>query len=270
MADDNTVTESKKKKTTPSIPANYISILQLQERWINEKEKKRKEEEEKRRKQQQVEEEKKREEEEDLKMEKRLNRSNQGRKNKSTSGGGARFVEKEIAEVTAEVGSGGGGEDTAEMLPKKDRGFRRKRYDSKKNKKKTNQDVALVDDDVVVDSGGCGSIAPTDSVVTENSTPAKDAIRVYRKKSEKATTAVETQFEDLSIKRDENKNHLKAQTKPSNRNRVKQGNDLAHYRVKMPIGAASASTMVWVKKERSNDDGIASGVKPLNAFAPGR
>ncbi|XP_010414194.1 PREDICTED: myosin-M heavy chain-like [Camelina sativa] len=242
MEDDNT--DGKKKKTTASIPANYISILQLQERWINEKEKKRKEEEEeeRRQKQLQVEEEKKREEEE-----KRLNRSNQGRKKKkSTSGGGARFVEKEIPEVTAEVGSGGG-EDTAEMLPKKDRGFRSKRYDSKKKKKKkTNQDVALEDDVVAVDSGGCGSIAPTESVVTENVTPAKDVIRVYRKKSEKAATAVETQFEDLSIKRDETTKNLKAQTKPSNRNRA-------------------ASTMVWVKKERANDDGIASGVKPLNA-----
>ncbi|XP_010469779.1 PREDICTED: DNA ligase 1-like [Camelina sativa] len=251
MAEDNT--DGKKKKTTASIPANYISILQLQERWINEKEKKRKEEEETRWKQQQLEEEDlKKAEEED----KRLDRSNQGRKKKSTSGGGARFVEKEIPEVTAEVGSGGG-EYTAEMLPKKDRGFRRKRSNSKK--KNTHQDVALVDDVVVVDSGGCGSIA------TENVTPAKDVIRVYRKKSEKAATAVETQFEDLSIKRDETTKTLKAQTKPSNRNRAKQGIDLAYQRFKKPIGAASASTMVWVKKERASDDGIASGLKPLNA-----
>ncbi|EOA29296.1 hypothetical protein CARUB_v10025574mg [Capsella rubella] len=257
-----------KKKTTPLIPANYISILQLQERWINEKKKKRKEEEEEeRRRKQQVEEDKQREEDlkkaEEDEEKKRFNRSNQkrsGRKSQSTSGGGVKFVEKEKPEVTAVIGSGGG-EDTAEM----DRGFRRKRYDSGKNKKKI-QDVAMVND-LVVDCGDCGSIAPSESVVTENVTPVKGVVRVYRKKKEKsvvkdAATAIGTKFEDLSIKRDETKN-LKAQTKPFN-NRAKQGNDLAHQRVKKPIRAASASasTMVWVKKERANNDGIASGVKP--------
>ncbi|CAL9235039.1 unnamed protein product [Arabidopsis halleri] len=254
-----------KRKTVPSIPANYISILQLQERWLKEKEKKRKEEEEEeeRRRKQQAEEEKKIEEE-DLKKaeeEERMNRSNRkhfGRKKKSIDGGEARFVEKEKPEVTTAMESCGG-EDTAEGLPKKkkkkNKGSRRKRYDSKKK----NQDMAVVED--VVDCG-CVSIAPPESVVTENVTPVKDVVRVYRKKAEKATKskevtgvmAIETQFENLSIKREEETKNLKAQTKSSNRNRPNQ-------RVKMPIGAAS---MVWVKKERAND-GIASGVKPLNA-----
>lgn len=224
-----------KKKTTPSIPANYISILQLQERWINEKEKKRKEEEEERRRKQQV-------EEDDLKKaeeEKRLNRSNRkqwGRKNEFTNGGEASIADKEKPQVTA-----------AEGLPEKNRGFRRKRY---KSNKKKNQDVAVVEDDV---DCGCVSIAPPESFMTENVTPVKDVIRVYRKKGKRVTgkksvvtdaaTAMETQFEDLCIKGGATKN-LKPQTKSSNR--------------------GAASTMVWVKKERAGD-GIASGVKPLIA-----
>lgn len=261
-----------KRKTVPSIPANYISILQLQERWLNEKEKKRKEEEEEERRRKQEVEEEKKIEEEDLKKaeeEKRLNLSNRkhfGRKKKSIDGGEARYVEKEKPEVTTAIESGGC-EDTVEGLPeKKDRGFRRKRYNSKKKKK--NQDVAVVED--VVDCG-CVSIPPSESVVTENVNPVKDVVRLYRKKGEKATKseevtgvmAIETKFENLSIKREEETKTLKAQTqtKSINRNRPKQGKDFAHQRVKMPIGAAS---MVWVKKERAND-GIASGVKPLNA-----
>ncbi|CAE6022611.1 unnamed protein product [Arabidopsis arenosa] len=261
-----------KRKTVPSIPANYISILQLQERWLNEKEKKRKEEEEEERRRKQEVEEEKKIKEEDLKKaeeEKRMNRSNRknfGKKKKSIDGGEARFVEKEKPEVTAAIESGEG-EDTAEGLPKKkkkNKGSWRKRYNSKKK----NQDVAVVED--VVDCG-CVSIPPPESVVTENVTPVKDVVRVYRKKGEKATKseevtdvmAIETKFENLSIKREEETKTLKAQTqtKSINRNRPKQGKDFAHQRVKMPIGAAS---MVWVKKERAND-GIASGVKPLNA-----
>ncbi|EFH57404.1 predicted protein [Arabidopsis lyrata subsp. lyrata] len=258
-----------KRKTVPSIPANYISILQLQERWLNEKEKKRKEEEEEERRRKQEVEEEKKIEEEDLKKaeeEKRLNLSNRKHLERNKNGGEARFVEKEKPEVTAAMESCGG-EDTAEGLPKKkkkNKGSRRKRYNSKKK----NQDMAVVED--VVDCG-CVSIPPPESVVTENVTPVKDVVRVFRKKGEKATKskevtdvmAMETQFENLTIKREEETKTLKAQTqtKPINRNRPRQGKDFAHQRVKMPIGAAS---MVWVKKERAND-GIASGVKPLNA-----
>ncbi|CAH8264305.1 unnamed protein product [Arabidopsis lyrata] len=258
-----------KRKTVPSIPANYISILQLQERWLNEKEKKRKEEEEEERRRKQEVEEEKKIEEEDLKKaeeEKRLNLSNRKHLERKKNGGEARFVEKEKPEVTAAMESCGG-EDTAEGLPKKkkkNKGSRRKRYNSKKK----NQDMAVVED--VVDCG-CVSIPPPESVVTENVTPVKDVVRVFRKKGEKATKskevtdvmAMETQFENLTIKREEETKTLKAQTqtKPINRNRPRQGKDFAHQRVKMPIGAAS---MVWVKKERAND-GIASGVKPLNA-----
>ncbi|KAG7573168.1 hypothetical protein ISN44_As09g014860 [Arabidopsis suecica] len=262
-----------KRKPVPSIPANYISILQLQERWLNEKEKKRKEEEEEERRRKQEAEEEKKIKEEDLKKaeeEKRMNRNNRkhfGRKKKSIDGGEARFVEKEKPEVTTAMESCGG-EDTAEGLlkkkKKKNKGSRRKRYNSKKK----NQDMAVVED--VVDCG-CVSIPPPESVVTENVTPVKDVVRVYRKKGEKETKskevtdvmAIETKFENLFIKREEETKTLKAQTqtKSINRNRPKQGKDFAHQRVKMPIGAAS---MVWVKKERAND-GIASGVKPLNA-----
>ncbi|VYS54046.1 unnamed protein product [Arabidopsis thaliana] len=252
-----------KRKTVPLIPANYISILQLQERWLNEKEKKRKEEEERRRKLQAEEE--KKIEEEDLKKteeEKRMNRSNRkhfGRKKESIDGGEARFVEKEKPEVTVAIESGGG-EDAADGLPKKkkkkkkkNKGAWRKRYNSKTNK---NQDGAVVED--VIDCGCVSSIVPPESVVTENNTPVKDVVPVYWMKATKSkeitkSMAIETQFENFSINRGEAKT-LKTQTKWRYRNRP------------MPRGASS-STMVWVKKEQNEraGDGIASGVKPFNA-----
>ncbi|KAG7638034.1 hypothetical protein AtNW77_Chr2g0250881 [Arabidopsis thaliana] len=251
-----------KRKTVPLIPANYISILQLQERWLNEKEKKRKEEEERRRKLQAEEE--KKIEEEDLKKaeeEKRMNRSNRkhfGRKKESIDGGEARFVEKEKPEVTVAIESGGG-EDAADGLPKKkkkkkkNKGAWRKRYNSKTNK---NQDGAVVED--VIDCGCVSSIVPPESVVTENNTPVKDVVPVYWMKATKSkeitkSMAIETQFENFSINRGEAKT-LKTQTKWRYRNRP------------MPRGASS-STMVWVKKEQNERAGygIASGVKPFNA-----
>ncbi|ESQ51651.1 hypothetical protein EUTSA_v10017128mg [Eutrema salsugineum] len=245
-----------KSKITPSIPANYVSILQLRERWINERKRKEEEEEEERRRKQQAEEQQMIEE--DLKKlaevkakredldEKRLNRNNrkhQGRNSKKEESLDGGEAEKEEPEVTAAIGSERG-EDAG--VPESKRRFR-KRYDSRKKK---NQNLAATKEDVVDE---CGSIAPPEYAVTENHTPVKDAILVYRKKGENLSVgtrekAIETQFEDLSIKSGEEKGetkNLKAQTSRRNRNRIKQIHDLPPRRV---IGDA---TMVWVKKEQN-------------------
>uniref|UniRef100_A0A1J3FBD4 Uncharacterized protein n=1 Tax=Noccaea caerulescens TaxID=107243 RepID=A0A1J3FBD4_NOCCA len=232
-----------KRKSAPSLPANYISILQLQERWIKEKERKRKEEE--RRRKQEAEEQQQRIEE-DLKRaevqgkredldEKRLNRNNRKhwdrniKKKESIDGGEASCADKEeTASIRSERGEDAAPRD--EDLLDKNRG-RRKRYDSNKKKKKDAAAAAAVKGDVVDE---CGSIAPPENVVTENHTPVKDAIRVNRKKGKKATgkktvtddaTAIETKFENLSINRGETEN-VKAQTRLSNRNQPKQRHDL--------------------------------------------
>ncbi|KAL0722032.1 hypothetical protein Bca4012_036631 [Brassica carinata] len=220
-----------KRKMTPSIPASYVSIIQLRERWIKEKERKRKEqEEEARRRNHHAEEEHIVEEDpkkprEDL-DEMRLDHSDQkhwgsnSKKDESIDGGAEE-------EETAAIGSEGG-ED--EGLPEKKRG-RRKRYHRKK--KRTNQEVEE-----------CGSIKPPEYTVKENNTPA-----MGNKSVEKAVTAIETQFKDLSIKRGQETKHFRAQTRSFNHN---------------PIETAA---MVWVKKGQTErgGDGFGSGVKPFNA-----
>lgn len=247
-------TSDVKQKTTPSIPANYVTILQLRERWIKEKERtQREEKDEGRRRNQHAEEQHiiveddPEKPQEDL-DEMRLNQSDQkkhrggnSKKDESTGGGEARRGEEE-EEETAAIGSERGEDDG---LPEKKKRGRRKRYNRKKKKE--------VEE--------CGSIKPPECTVKEeNNTPLKDQqLRVYRKKEKKAignksvekaaTVAVETQFKDLSIKRGQETKHLKAQTRSLNRN---------------PIETAA---MVWVKKgqnERSID-GNRSGVKkPLH------
>ncbi|XP_024004300.1 vicilin-like seed storage protein At2g18540 [Eutrema salsugineum] len=224
-----------KSKITPSIPANYVSILQLRERWINERKRKEEEEEEERRRKQQAEEQQMIEE--DLKKlaevkakredldEKRLNRNNrkhQGRNSKKEESLDGGEAEKEEPEVTAAIGSERG-EDAG--VPESKRRFR-KRYDSRKKK---NQNLAATKEDVVDE---CGSIAPPEYAVTENHTPVKDAILVYRKKGENATgkknvesTVTETQFENPCIK------NLKAKTRSSKRNGLNQRHDLRPQRV---------------------------------------
>ncbi|CAF2096488.1 hypothetical protein YC2023_065139 [Brassica napus] len=197
-------TDDVKRKMTPSVPANYVSILQLRERWIKEKERKQRKEQEEakdeeRRRNQHAEEQQTigddlKKPREDL-DEMRLNQTNQkhwGRNTKrdeSTEDGEAGWPEEE--EETAAIGSERG-ED--EGLPEKKKRGRRNR-----KKKRTNQEVEE-----------CGSIKPA---------PVKDQIRVYKKKGEKATgkqragsreeavTAIETQLEHLSIKRVELNKH---------------------------------------------------------------
>ncbi|KAG2289047.1 hypothetical protein Bca52824_048651 [Brassica carinata] len=205
-------TDVVKRKMTPSVPANYVSILQLRERWIKEKERERKEEEEEgkdeeRRRNQHAEEQETigddpKKPVEDL-DEMRLNQSDQkhwgrtSKKDESIDGGEARRGEEE---ETAAIGSESG-EDEGLREKEKKRG-RRKRYGRKK--KITNQEVE-----------DCGSIKPP----AEMHTPVKDQIRVYKKKGEnamekqragsreKAVTAIETQLEHLSIKRVEVNKH---------------------------------------------------------------
>ncbi|CAH2059973.1 unnamed protein product [Thlaspi arvense] len=261
------ITDGKRRITT-YIPENYISILQLRERWINEKERKRKEEEEKEkeeeeRRRKQLAEEQQRIEE-DLKKseikgkredidEKRLSLSNrkhwgENRKDKESSIDGGESICAENG-ATEAIGSERV-EDAAprdEGLPMKNRG-RRKRY-----KKKENKDVAAVKEDVVDE---CGSIAPPEYVVAENNTPAKDATWVYRKKPEEATgnktvTDMETHSEDLFIKRGETKN-LKAQTRSSHRNRLNQRHDLHPQRVAVEEVVGECGT----EKYASVKDGI--------------
>ncbi|KAF8086540.1 hypothetical protein N665_0622s0033 [Sinapis alba] len=249
---EETTTDVKQQMTPPSVPANYVSILQLRERWIIEKERKLKEqEEEERRRKHHAEEEEEKHiiEEEDPKKPRddlddmRLN----SKKEESIDGGEARRAEEE---ETAAIGSERGEDDG---LREKKRG-RRKRYHRKK--KRTNQEAGVVEE--------CGSIKPPEYTVKENNnTPVSDQIRVYRKKEEKAmgnksvekpVTAIGTQFEHLSIKRGQETKHLKAQTR----------HDLPLGRVRMPIETA---TMVWVKKGKNEraGDGYGSGVKPLDA-----
>ncbi|RID62172.1 hypothetical protein BRARA_E01262 [Brassica rapa] len=162
------------------------------------------------------------------------------KKDECTEDGEAGWGEEE---ETAAIRSERGG---AEVLPEKMRG-RRKRYG---RKKKITQE--------------CGSIKPPEYTVKESTTPVKDQIRVYRRKEEKAmgnisiekvVTAIETQFEHLSIKRGQETKHLKAQTR---------SHDLPLGRVRMPIETA---TMVWVKKgqEERAVDGSGSCVKTFNA-----
>ncbi|KAF3582537.1 hypothetical protein DY000_02030028 [Brassica cretica] len=205
-------TDVVKRKMTPSVPANYVSILQLRERWIKEKERERKKEEEEgkdeeRRRNQHAEEQETigddpKKPVEDL-DEMRLNQSDQkhwgrnSQKDESIDGGEARRGEEE---ETAAIGSESG-EDEGLREKEKKRG-RRKRYGRKK--KITNQEVE-----------DCGSIKPP----AEMHTPVKDQIRVYKKKGEKAmekqragsrekaVTAIETQLEHLSIKRVEVNKH---------------------------------------------------------------
>ncbi|CAA7033454.1 unnamed protein product [Microthlaspi erraticum] len=229
-----------KRKTTPSLPANYISILQLQERWNKEKERKRKEEEEEEeRRRKQLAEDQQRIEE-DLKRayakgkqenldEKPLNRNNRkdwdrNRKKKESIDG----------EESAAIRSERGEEEAAprdEGLPEQSRG-RRKRYDSKKKKKKDAAAAAAVKGNVVDE---CESIAPPELVATEDNRPVKGAIQVKRKKGKKATgkktvtddaTAIDTKLENLSIKRGGETENLKAQTGLSNRNQQNQRHDL--------------------------------------------
>ncbi|KAJ4891363.1 Uncharacterized protein Rs2_31111 [Raphanus sativus] len=236
-------TSDVKRKMTPSIPANYVTILQLRERWIKEKQRKEQEEkDEERRRNQHAEEQQTIDEDpkkprEDL-DEMRLNQSDQkkhrggnSKKDESTGGGEARRGEEE-EEETAAIGSERGEDDG---LQEKKRG-RRKRYDRKK-KERANQDVEE-----------CGSIkTPECTVKEENNTPVKDQqLRVYKKKEEKAmgnksvekavTVAFETQFKHLSIQRGQETKHLKALTRK---------NDSPLGRVGMPIETAA---MVWVKK----------------------
>lgn len=251
-------TDVVKRKMTPSVPANYVSILQLRERWIKEKERERKEEEEEgkdeeRRRNQHAEEQETigddpKKPVEDL-DEMRLNQSDQkhwgrtSKKDESIDGGEARRGEEE---ETAAIGSESG-EDEGLREKEKKRG-RRKRYGRKK--KITNQEVE--------------ECKPPEYTVKESNT-LKDQIRVYRRKEEKAmgntsiekaVPAIETHFEHLSIKRGQETKHLKAQTRSHH--------DLPLGRVRMPIETA---TMVWVKKGKNEraSDGNGSGVKPLTA-----
>ncbi|CDY10764.1 BnaA05g11720D [Brassica napus] len=247
-------TDDVKRKMTPSVPANYVSILQLRERWIKEKERKQRKEQEEakdeeRRRNQHAEEQQTigddlKKPREDL-DEMRLNQTNQkhwGRNTKrdeSTEDGEAGWPEEE--EETAAIGSERG-ED--EGLPEKKKRGRRNR-----KKKRTNQEVEENKKITTQEVQECGSIKPLEYTVKESNTPVKDQIRVYRKKENKSVAAIETQFEHLSIKRGQETKHLKAQTKSLNPN---------------PIETA---TMVWVKKgqEERAGDGNGSGVKTFNA-----
>ncbi|CAN7104391.1 unnamed protein product [Brassica rapa subsp. narinosa] len=180
-------TDVVKRKMTPSVPANYVSILQLRERWIKEKERKQ------------------RKEQEEAKDEER--RCNQHAEEQQTIGDDLKKPQEDLDEMclnqtnqkhwgrntkeeTAAIGSERG---ENEGLPEKKKRGRRNR-----KKKRTNQEVEE-----------CGSIKPP----AEMHTPVKDQIRVYKKNREKATgkqragsreeavTAIETQLEHLSIKR---------------------------------------------------------------------
>ncbi|CAN8315470.1 unnamed protein product [Cochlearia groenlandica] len=186
-----------KRKTTPSLPANYISFLHLQERWKNDEERKRKEEEE--------------EEEEERRRKQQQQQQTIDLNSKKTDpvyDGESRLADKEETTVAR-----GEVEATREKTVSEKKTKFRKRYNNKK-KKKENQDDVVATTKTKEDIVECRSIA-----ADENHTP------VAKKTS---ATAVESQPNNLSIERGE-----KSKTRSSNLNRLNRKPDSNPRRVNL-------------------------------------
>ncbi|CAF1923965.1 BnaC05g04400D [Brassica napus] len=206
-----------KMKSVASIPANYVSILQLQERWMKEKEGKHKER-DLGVKQQQVDGQRKREKEEP-----RVNlegRFHINRLKKETN-----CVDKEGVEVSATVSKKG-----------EDGGYwrdRKKKWSKKKNKK--NQGGSVKE---VVKSVSVKEEIPGDNIVQnrENAAAASNLI------------SLETQFQHLLIKKRVEEDGRDRQVKVPARLNSRQG----YYRNQKH----ETRTMVWVKKGENNGAGV--------------
>ncbi|XP_019059557.1 PREDICTED: uncharacterized protein LOC104825784 [Tarenaya hassleriana] len=262
------------KKIEPSIPANYVSILQLQERWLKEKERKQKEkEEEERRRNQHVEEQKRGEKylEKEVGDGVRCRNSDGkgfGRKDRRFSGRNLRRKERFsggeaisgdseepiIAAVVIE-----NGEAAAAAAAADERSPEIKKKKKRSGKKKRNQ--APIEGNFV----GCETNAPPENS-RKDDIPVKKVIgRVYKPKevdyppSEKAPTdpktAMETRFEVLTINGGEERGDA---TKLNPRARLNRGHDNER-RNPRTKRYGREPMMVWVKKGEIPAKGNGSG-----------
>ncbi|CAA7026427.1 unnamed protein product [Microthlaspi erraticum] len=215
--------DGKMKSSVASIPANYVSILQLQERWEKEKERKQKEKDlAERGVKQQVNGQGKREEEDVMKvagaMQPRTNLEENG------LGGGFRMdrrkKESKCVEVCANKEENGGGGDSRE---------RKKKWSKKEMRKQGGSVEEIVE---------CETKA--EKIVQNRENAASDSI------------AVETQFQDLRIKK-------KAELEVKGPARLNSGQG-GYYRNQKHDWSStrvirSTGAMVWVKKGNNGGAG---------------
>uniref|UniRef100_A0A1J3KAT0 Uncharacterized protein n=1 Tax=Noccaea caerulescens TaxID=107243 RepID=A0A1J3KAT0_NOCCA len=230
--------DGKMKSIVASIPANYVSILQLQERWNKEKERKQKEKDSAERGvKQQVNGQGRREEEEEEAM--KVAETMQPRANLEERGLGGGFrmdrrkkelkcVEKEKLEVSANKDEDGGG-DSRERKKK----WSKKFVEFESN----NNDIQVIQ--------GRGHMSNGDIIVQNRENAASDSI------------AVETQFQDLRIKK-------KAELEVNGPARLNSGQG-GYYRNQKHDWSStrvirSTGTMIWVKKGKNHGPPGENGV----------
>ncbi|XWS25499.1 hypothetical protein CRYUN_Cryun27aG0073300 [Craigia yunnanensis] len=138
------------KKKLPSIPSNYVTLLQLQERWIKEKERKQKEKEEKEEPQQE-------QEEKETKVEERINDEVAGRR--SRKNGHFRRYDREYGkrvvegkpkeeEIATDFAVNESEDVEKEKKGEELKNEKKKKKKWKKNKKNKKEEKARVDNDV--------------------------------------------------------------------------------------------------------------------------
>lgn len=223
-----------KMKSVASIPDNYVSILQLQERWMKEKEGKQKEIDLEVKQQQQVNGQRRREEEPRVKLERTKSLGgtvHSNRRKKETD-----CVEKEEADVSAIVSKKGECE-----------GYSRER--KKKRSKKKNQVKE------VVESGSKAYIRRQINQAKEE-IPGVKTVQNTENNNNAASSnslSLETQFQHLQIrkKRGEEDGRDKEVKGPA-----KLNSGQGHYRNQKH----ETRTMVWVKKGDNNAAGGGNGV----------
>uniref|UniRef100_A0A1J3F0Z6 Uncharacterized protein n=1 Tax=Noccaea caerulescens TaxID=107243 RepID=A0A1J3F0Z6_NOCCA len=220
--------DEKMKSSVASIPANYVSILQLQERWNKEKERKQKEKDSAERGvKQQVNGQGRREEEEEEAM--KVAETMQPRANleEMRLGGGFRMDRRKL-EVSANKDEDGGG-DSRERKKK----WSKKFVEFESN----NNDIQVIQ--------GRGHMSNGDIIVQNRENAASDSI------------AVETQFQDLRIKK-------KAELEVNGPARLNSGQG-GYYRNQKHDWSStrvirSTGTMIWVKKGKNHGPAGENGV----------
>lgn len=232
--------DEKMKSSVASIPANYVSILQLQERWNKEKERKQKEKDlAERGVKQQVNGQGRREEEESMKVAETMQQPRENLEEKGLGGGfrmdrrkkEPKCVEKEVSANKEE----GGGGDSWE---------RKKKFvecESKAYIPRENNDIQVIQ--------GRGHMSNGD-IIVQNRENAATA-------SASDSIAVEPQFQDLRIEK-------KAELEVKGPARLNSGQG-GYYRNQKHDWSStrvirSTGTMIWVKKGNNHGNGGENGV----------
>ncbi|KAM4087142.1 hypothetical protein ACJW30_10G155100 [Castanea mollissima] len=268
--------KNKKKENSPSVPSNFVTIVQLEERWLREKRSKLKEMEQKeaaekeKERQRKLQPQKLREREEEELKRKRV--QSQGRLKFNTDGrkpdrrqpiwrenrravvevSPAKKPEETAAVVAVEVGAGNvsarkeqTGEEAKENNNEKKNKKRKGTKKKKKMKPRSEEEKVKEKEEVEVEVTGGASHAPKVISEKENS-PAKANGESEGKKSEfRPTAEIERKFGDFTIR----KGNVRV-TRPNtgiyhgHRENRGFGRSYRDYRGSSKFGAG----MVWVKK----------------------